>query len=130
MKPFHQIHLFIVEDNFIYSYVIEAMLKEYGNFKVTNFSSGEKCMEMLDNAPDLIILDYNLETGMNGFETFKLIHSQKPKIPVIILSGQTDVQIAADLLKAGVADYIEKKNKEQAMEKLRGSILKILGHSK
>ncbi len=67
---------------------------------------------MLDNNPDLIILDYNLDKGMNGLDTFKIIHSREPKIPVIILSSQTDVQVAADLLKAGVFDYIEKKDKE------------------
>lgn len=49
---------------------------------------------------------------MNGLDTFKIIHSREPKIPVIILSSQTDVQVAADLLKAGVFDYIEKKDKE------------------
>jgi DNA-binding NtrC family response regulator len=127
MKSLSQTHVFIVEDNFAYSYIVEAMLKEYGNFKVTTFASGEQCVEMLDNNPDLIILDYNLDRGMNGLETFKAIHLLKPKIPVIILSGQTDVQIAADFLKAGATDYIEKKNKEQAMEQLIISILNALG---
>jgi DNA-binding NtrC family response regulator len=121
-----QIKLFIVEDNFMYSYVLEEMLKEYGNFKISSFTSGKKCLELLDSNPDVIILDYNLEDGMNGLDTFKIIHTSKPKIPVIILSSQPDLQVTADLLKHGVFDYIQKKDNETAMQKLRDSILKAL----
>lgn len=126
MNAAGQIKLFIVEDNFMYSYVLGEMLKEYGNFKISSLSSGEKCIELLDNNPDLVILDYNLDKGMNGLDTFKIIHLKKPKIPVIILSSQTDLQVAADLLKQGVFDYIQKQNNETAMEKLKDSIIKAL----
>jgi len=121
-----QKRIFIVEDNFMYSYLLGTMLKEYGNFKVTSVGTGEECIGLLDNNPDLVIMDYNLETGLTGLDTFKVIHSRRPKLPVIILSSQTDVQVAADLLKLGAFDYIEKKNKEAAMEKLQSSILKAL----
>jgi len=126
MKSSDQIKLFLVEDSFVYSYLLEETLREHGNFKVTSFSSGEACMQMLNNDPDLIILDYNLEEGMNGLEVLKEVHSQKPKTPVIILSSQTDVQVAADLLKEGAFDYIEKKKEGRSMEKLQSSILKAL----
>lgn len=126
MKSHEKTQLYIVEDNFVYSYLLESILKEYGNFNITTFSSAEECIDMLDNDPDLIILDYILGTGINGLDAFKIIHSRKPKIPVIILSNQTDVQVSADLLKAGVFEYIEKKDNEQAMEKLKKSILKAV----
>jgi two-component system OmpR family response regulator len=120
----NQNKIFIVEDNFLYSYVLEETLKEHGNFKITTFASAEECIEMLDNNPQIIILDYNLENGMNGLDAFKIIHQKKPKIKVIVLSAQKDVQIAADLLKKGVFDYIEKKDNEKAMSRLLNSILK------
>ena len=41
--------IFIVEDNFAYSYVLEQTLKEHGNFKITTFSSAEECIQMLEN---------------------------------------------------------------------------------
>lgn len=119
--------IFIVDDNFVYSYVLEAMLLEYGNIKVTTFTTGESCIELLDNNPALIILDYNLDGQLNGAETFKLIHERKPKIPVIILSGQLDVQVVADLLKLGVYDYIQKQDRETTFKKIEQSVLKVLG---
>jgi len=118
--------LFIVEDNFMYSYLLEATLKEQENFKITTLSSGEECIELLENKPDIIILDYNLDNGMDGFETFKIIHELEPKIPVIVVSSQTDVQLAADILKHGAFDYIEKKNVEVTIGKLHQSVLKAL----
>lgn len=121
-----QAKLFIVEDNFVYAYILEAMLKEFGNFKITSFTTGEECIELLDNDPSLIILDYGLDGKMNGLDTFKIIHSKKPKIPVIILSSQTNVEVAADLLKAGVFDYLQKKDGETAMILLKDSILRAL----
>lgn len=122
--------IFIVEDNFMYSYVLESMLSESENLKVTSFTSGEACLELLDNNPDVVILDYNLEGEMTGLDTFRSIRLKKPRIPVIILSGQKDVQVAADLLKEGVFDYIEKKGAEQTMERLRTAVLNAVAKSR
>lgn len=122
--------VFIVEDNFMYSYVLESTLKESENMKVTSFSKGEECIELINNNPDVVILDYNLEGGMTGLDTFNAIRAQKPHVPIIILSGQTDVQLAADILKAGAFDYIEKKSPEKTMEKLRASVLKALSKNR
>ncbi|MES2514819.1 MAG: response regulator [Bacteroidota bacterium] len=118
--------LFIVEDNFMYSYTLESIFKERENFKVTSLSSGRECIELLDNNPDVIILDYNLESDMTGFDIFKTIHAKKPLIPVIIISSQSDLQIVSDLLKNGAFDYIEKKSIEVTIEKLHQSVLKAL----
>lgn len=121
-----QIKLFIVEDNFVYSFTLEAILKEHGNFIITSLNSGEECLERLDNNPDVIILDYNLGGKLNGSETFKMIHCKKPRIPVTIISNQKDVQVAADLMKNGIFDYIQPSGGEMAFIKLRGSVFKAL----
>jgi two-component system response regulator AtoC len=118
--------LFIVEDNFMYSYTLELIFRERENFKVTSFSSGKECIELLDNNPDVIILDYNLESDITGFEIFKIIHAQRPLIPIIILSSQSDLQIVADLLKHGAFDYIEKKNMDDTIDKLHQAVIRAL----
>ncbi|OFY84798.1 MAG: hypothetical protein A3F72_05940 [Bacteroidetes bacterium RIFCSPLOWO2_12_FULL_35_15] len=118
------ISIFIVEDNFLYTYMLESALKEHGNFKVTAFATGEECLELLDNNPDIIILDHLLGKGMNGLATFKIIHSRKPKIPIIILSCQTDAQVAIDTMKAGAYDYIQKQN--YSIGELEKTLLKAI----
>lgn len=126
MKPLSQIRIFSVEDSFVYSYVLEQTLIEHGNFKITTFTSGEECIDALSRSiPDIIILDYNLEKGMNGLEVLRQIR-KRTRIPVIVLSSQPDVQVAADFLKEGATDYIQKKSNDQAMEKLQNAILQAL----
>ena len=119
-------NIFIVEDNFLYTYVLEKGISEYGNFNISTYTTGEACLQNLQDNPDLIILDYNLDDEMNGYQVFKQIHKQKPNVPVIILSSQEDIKVVADLLNEGVFDYIQKKDKEKAMIKLKDSILKAL----
>ena len=121
-----QLLIHIVEDNFVYSFILKAALEDYYNSKITTFATGEECIAMLDNNPDIIILDYNLNEGMNGIDTFKMIHSQKPTIPVIVVSSQIDTQVVADFFKLGVTDYIEKKSGEQAILQIKEAILKAI----
>ena len=54
----------------------------------------------------------------------KQIHAKKPNLPVIILSNNTDTQVAADYWQAGVFDYMEKNL--LVMDKLLASILKAV----
>ena len=83
MSVHGQPRIFIVEDNFMYSYLLESTLKERDNFKVTSFSSATECIELLDNNPNVIILDYNLSDDLNGMEAFKIIRSKKVKYPLL-----------------------------------------------
>jgi DNA-binding NtrC family response regulator len=116
--------VFIVEDNFLYTYFLNEVLKEEGHFNITTFETAEKCVAALDEKPDVVILDYMLPGGTNGLDVVKEIHSKKPKLPVIILSSQQDVQIAGDLIEAGAYEYIEKKD-EKAVEKLKDAIIRV-----
>jgi two-component system, OmpR family, response regulator len=118
-----QAKIFIVEDNFMYSYILDNVLKEHGNFAITTFATGEECIQLLGNNPDIIVMDYNLGDGMNGMQTLLAIKAKKPKTPVIIISGQDDVQVVADLLHAGAHDYIEKKSQAKTIERLVESIV-------
>ena len=116
--------IYIVEDNAFYTFFLNEVLKEQGNFSITTFDNAENCLEALDIPPDLIIQDYYLNNGMNGWDAFRLIKKKYPKLPVIMLSGQSDVQVAANFVEAGGYDYIEKRDKE-AIRKLKEAILKI-----
>ncbi len=59
--------------------------------------------------PDLILLDINLPDG-NGFDFFDEINTKyrTPKIPVVFLTLETDVQTKIKVFAAGAYDYITK----------------------
>jgi two-component system, NtrC family, response regulator AtoC len=123
MKIPTQFSVFLVEDNEFYALMLDHELSEQCNYRVIPYKSGEECIENLYLDPDVIILDFGL-TGMNGLETLKQIKKRKPDLPVLIVSGQDDVSIVTELIKAGAYRYI-RKNKDtcarllEAMEELQ-----------
>lgn len=99
--------VFIVEDNEHYSMLLYLRLQDKFNLKITTFATGEKCLNSLQENPDLIILDYSLP-GINGLNTLQKIRAVNSKVPVIIISAQSSPQVAADLITAGANEYIIK----------------------
>jgi signal transduction histidine kinase len=56
---------------------------------------------------DLILLDYRLP-DINGLHLIAEIKALDINLPVIILTGQGDEEIAVEIMKAGAADYLSK----------------------
>src|SRR5574337_1851187 len=104
MRSKSQLSIFIVEDNQMYSLYIDTLLKEQFNFKVSTFPTGEDCLRDLYLTPDIIILDYMLG-GIDGLQVLSVIKKQLPDTPVILLTGQKDMDTAIRLMKAGAYEY-------------------------
>jgi DNA-binding NarL/FixJ family response regulator len=118
-------HIFIVEDNEIYSMMLDYILSKDNMYQFVSFKSGEECIENLYLNPDIIILDYGLP-GMNGYDTLLEIKKQNPKIHVVVLSTNKDKKLAADFIKAGADDYVLKQGhgEAQIIEKIENILRK------
>lgn len=123
--------IFIVEDNQVYSEMLKDALKERGNFEITTILTGEYCLNLLGKNPQVVILDHMLAPpdgilgpGITGLELMKQIHVKMPDLPIIVLSNNTDTQVATDYWEAGVFDYMEKNL--MVIDKLLVSILKAV----
>lgn len=59
--------------------------------------------------PDLIILDIWLQgSRMDGIEILKAVKRDNPDVPVVIISGHGNIEIAVAAIKQGAYDFIEK----------------------
>ncbi|NES20390.1 MAG: PAS domain-containing protein [Symploca sp. SIO3E6] len=56
---------------------------------------------------DCVLLDYRLPDG-DGLALVKAVRRAGIKVPLVVLTGQGDEQIAVDLMKAGASDYLPK----------------------
>lgn len=63
--------------------------------------------QIFDCEFDCVFLDYRLPDG-DGLNLVKSVRNAGLKVPLIVLTGQGDEQIAVDLMKAGASDYIVK----------------------
>lgn len=128
MQNLKQNLVFIVEDNEMYSMMLDYNLSNENSFRFNSFSTGEECIRNLYLNPDLIILDYGLP-GINGLDTLKKIKVAKSDVPIVVLTGNNDAKVAKEFMKAGVYDYLlkEELTVQQASKTIRTLLNRIYG---
>jgi DNA-binding NtrC family response regulator len=115
--------VFIVEDNEMYSLMLDYTLSNESVCRCMSFKSGEECINNLSLNPMLIILDYTLP-GMNGMQTLKRIRQINRDVPVVILTGNEDVDAAREFLNQGVFYYLIKgENTVPELEQVIDSVI-------
>jgi len=101
------INVLLVEDDTTFSAIIESFLKKNGYQVDPYFSISSSITAIKKNKYDLVLLDYRLGDG-NGLEVLDFIQAQSLIIPVIIMTGFSDVRTAVRAMRKGVYDYITK----------------------
>jgi two-component system nitrogen regulation response regulator NtrX len=73
-------------------------------------ANSEQCMaEIAKDPPALMILDIWLkDSRMDGIDILKTVKRTHPEIPIIIISGHGNIEIAVAAIKQGAYDFIEK----------------------
>lgn len=99
--------ILIIDDDDQLRKSFHKLLLQEGHI-IDSAASGEAGIVLIrQRPPDLVILDMRLP-GMNGFETFKVIHEIEPKLPVIIMTAYGTTETAIEATKMGAFDYILK----------------------
>ena len=104
-----QLTLVIIEDEEAHFQLMKrAIEKAYPFASLYYFQEAAGCIHKLDEInPDILIADY-LMPGMNGIELLEYLNRKKRNIPVIIITGQGDENIAIQAMKLGAWDYLVK----------------------
>ncbi len=77
-------------------------------YNILTSSSGEEALRILkEQNPDLILLDVWLP-GIDGVQTLKDMKDLKPDLPVIMISGHGNIELAVKATKMGAYDFLEK----------------------
>lgn len=97
----------LVDDEDIFREATARQLSVRG-FIVASAESGEKAIEQIKNdPPEVVVLDQQMP-GMHGSDTFIAIKQINPLIEVIMLTGNTSVDNAIELMQMGTFDYLMK----------------------
>src|SRR5579864_4074697 len=103
-----QISIALAEDNPGDARLIQEMLREppTAPFTLGRSSSLGEVLHALDEGSfEVLLLDLNLPDS-HGLETFERVASHVPKLPIIILSGGNDEELAATAVAHGAQDYL------------------------
>lgn len=105
--------IFIIDDEPLLSEMLSDYLQEKNStLQIRSFLTGEASLPYLDKKPEVIILDYYLNSkekdAANGIDILKEIKKQDKNIPVIMLSSQKSYGTAAQTIKYGAIHYVMK----------------------
>lgn len=101
--------ILVVDDEKDIRELIGDILRDEGH-TVRLAGDSDTCMsEVNADAPDLMILDIWLkDSKLDGIDILKAVKRDNPTIPVVIISGHGNIEIAVAAVKQGAYDFIEK----------------------
>lgn len=107
-----QINILLVEDNPDFAKLVELFLRKHApeKFIVTWKENGQDALYELsrNSAYDVILMDYFLP-GQNGLEVTRAMQQRRIRTPVIFLTVNKDFDLAVEVLKLGIEDYLVKE---------------------
>ena len=101
--------ILIVDDERDIRELIGDILQDEG-FETRLAANSDDCMKQIGDAvPALMILDIWLkDSEMDGIDILKHVKREHPEVPIIIISGHGNIEIAVAAIKQGAYDFIEK----------------------
>ncbi|MEI6799625.1 MAG: sigma-54 dependent transcriptional regulator [Pseudomonadota bacterium] len=102
-------NILIVDDEKDIRDLVGDILKDEG-YRIRLAGNSDDCMRAInDEVPSLMILDIWLkDSRMDGIDILKAVKRDNPDVPVVIISGHGNIEIAVAAIKQGAYDFIEK----------------------
>jgi DNA-binding response OmpR family regulator len=104
------IRVLLIEDNSEHAELLERLLgfSDYPKFTVTTGKTLAAGVKKLGaGTQDIVLLDLTLPDS-DGVETFRKVNEGAPTLPIVILSGISDVTSAIEMVQEGAQDYLVK----------------------
>jgi two-component system OmpR family response regulator len=104
--------IFIVDDDEMLTEALSDFLTRKVAHNVSIFNTGEDCMQHISENPDVVILDFYLNTvkkdAADGLEVLEAFRKHLPNTRFIMLSSQERYGIAAQTIQKGAEHYVIK----------------------
>lgn len=111
----------IVDDSQIMRRIIVSVLKKAGVEDIVEVSNGQEAVDLLAGANDigLVLLDWNMPV-MSGIEALRHIRTTNKKLPIVMVTTESEKEKVVEAIKAGANDYLLKPfNPQDVLDKLQ-----------
>jgi DNA-binding NarL/FixJ family response regulator len=117
------IKILIADDHAIVRKGLKQILADAADIaSIDEASSGQEALKKVrENNYNMVLLDISMP-GMSGVDVLKQLKTERPKLPVLILTMHPEDQYAVRILKAGASGYL---TKESAPDELISAIQKV-----
>jgi len=101
--------ILVIDDNSDIRQLISSILKDRGFYVREAANFDQALLEINKKTPDVSIIDVKLDKGDNdGIELLVNLKKIDEDVPVIMISGHANVQMAVDSLKLGAFEFLQK----------------------
>ncbi len=99
--------ILVIDDDMDICHLLKKFLSKH-NYEVATAHNGALGLKLLEEMqPDLVMTDFRLG-DMDGSEVITAIKSRMPNVPILVITGYSDIRIAVNVMKLGALDYITK----------------------
>ena len=116
----------VVDDEADIRKVVRMTLQKAG-YEVLEAENGEKAIEVINTGENRLLLDVIIcdirMPKVNGIEAIAYFRKNYPRVPLIVLTGFPDTDMATSLLREGVLDYMVKPVEG---EKLKAAVARAM----
>jgi two-component system, NtrC family, response regulator HydG len=97
----------VVDDEADICFLLKRFLSK-NDFIVETAQTGKEGLALIESvSPDLVMTDFRLG-DITGTELLTSIKAKRPHLPVLVITGYSDIKIAVNVMKLGAYDYITK----------------------
>jgi len=101
--------ILVIDDNADIRFLICNILKEKGYMIRSAANFDQAMLEIKTKLPDLAIIDIKLDkSDKDGIDLLKLAIQRNKDLPVIMISGHANVQVAVEAIRIGAYEFVEK----------------------
>ncbi|MES9883547.1 MAG: EAL domain-containing protein [Sedimenticola sp.] len=126
----NRLHILYIEDDAGLARLLQKRLERSNAYKIIIAKDAEQGLVVVKKQPvDAILLDYCLP-GMSGIEFIETLHGKGTVIPIIMLTGAGNEQVAVDAMRLGVFDYLLKDTDGNYIRLLPNIILRMMEHQR
>lgn len=109
-------NVYLVDDDDAVRGSLHSLLSLRPDFVIRNFRSGDLFLAQLGEVePGVVLLDFHMP-GTNGLDVLRTIAGAgAPKLVTVMLTGEGNIELAVQSMKAGAHDFLEKPYKAQTL---------------
>jgi two-component system nitrogen regulation response regulator NtrX len=101
--------ILVIDDNADIRYLICNILQEHGYLIRSAANYDQAVKEINTKLPSLALVDIKLDKGdKDGINLLKILMEKNKSLPVIMISGHANVQVAVEAIRLGAYEFVEK----------------------
>lgn len=114
--------ILVVDDDAVERRLLQTLLGKVAGYEVLTAEDGKSALERAVPTVNAVLLDLQLP-DMSGMEVLRQLKSRRPQLPVVMLTGVTDVRMAVEAVQAGALQYLTKPfENDQLLITLRNAL--------